>query len=241
MLYEPLPIGRICRKCNVWKPYAELKKHKHQPDGVEKMCSACNRKQASNYFTEHHDAVLNNLKSVYAQDPDKVKARNKRSRDKNKTKILLKIKQWQKENSQKVRRYKRDSQRKHIAKHREQKRIAENERRARKIGLPNNFTVNEWQDCLTYWHGCCAICDRPAGLWHTIAADHWIPLSSDQCPGTIASNMLPLCHSLKDGEGGCNNSKFNRDPIEWLTQKLGPRKAKQKLAEIETYFASLKA
>lgn len=37
--------------------------------------------------------------------------------------------------------------------------------------------------------------------------------------------------------GQCStNEKFTKDPVQWLTTKLGPRKAKQKLAEIEAYF-----
>lgn len=69
--------------------------------------------------------------------------------------------------------------------------------------------------------------------------DHWIALTDSRTdnPGTVVENIIPLCH----GWGGCNNNKRNRDAAEWLTKKLGPRKAKKKLAEIQAYFDSLAA
>lgn len=105
-------------------------------------------------------------------------------------------------------------------------------RRARVQGLPDTFTGQDWDRALTYFKGCCAVCGRPAGLWHILAADHWIPLASPNCPGSIPGNIVPLCH----GADGCNNSKRDRDPEEWLLEKLGARKAKNKLHEISAYF-----
>jgi hypothetical protein len=48
-----------------------------------------------------------------------------------------------------------------------------------------------------------------------------------------------MCHTKKGaptGEICCNNAKTNKPPVEWLIEKLGKRKAKLKLAEIEAYF-----
>lgn len=110
------------------------------------------------------------------------------------------------------------------------------ERRARLRQFPNNFKRHHWQRAMSYFGHCCAACGRPAGLWHTIAADHWIPLVSPNCPGTVPSNMIPLCHPKRDGEGGCNAQKHDRDPIVWLTEKFGRRKADQILKRINAYF-----
>src|SRR5512141_2961524 len=87
----------------------------------------------------------------------------------------------------------------------------------RKRKLPDTFTDQDWQRALEYWDYKCAVCGRPRGLWHTLAADHWIPLSDPECPGTIPTYIVPLCH----GEGGCNNSKRSRSPQAWLEAKLG--------------------
>ncbi len=105
---------------------------------------------------------------------------------------------------------------------------------ARKRSLLNTLTADEWKQALDYFGGRCAVCGRPPKdlfSTHTIAADHWIPVSKGG--GTTADNILPLCHGLD----GCNNSKLNKDPETWLIERLGKRKAKKMLAEIEAYFA----
>lgn len=116
---------------------------------------------------------------------------------------------------------------------------ADARRRARKLGIPDAFTAADWQHALDYFKGCCAYCGRPAGLWHVIAQDHFIPIASSSCPGSLPTNMLPACHTLKDGRGGCNNAKSDKSPQEWLIDKFGPRKAKQILKRIQEYFDSL--
>lgn len=105
--------------------------------------------------------------------------------------------------------------------------------RERKRNLPYTFTTEDWLRALEFWDHCCAICGRPRGLWHTISQDHWIPLTHPKCPGTVPTNILPLCY----GADGCNNSKGKKDPKEWLVEKFGKRRAARKLAEIEAYFA----
>lgn len=118
-------------------------------------------------------------------------------------------------------------------------RIYSNNRAARKRALPDYFTVQDWEHCLDYWNGCCAYCGQPAGLWITIAMDHFIPITSSECPGTVPTNIIPACHAVKDGQGGCNNAKSKREPEIWLIEKFGERKAKKILKRIKEYFASL--
>lgn len=108
-------------------------------------------------------------------------------------------------------------------------------RRARKRSFPDAFTLQDKIRAFEYFEYRCAVCGRPRGLWHTLAMDHWIPLDSPDCPGTVPVNMVPLCH----GVDGCNNSKINRDALEWLTQHFGKRKAKQIFERVQVYFDSL--
>lgn len=118
----------------------------------------------------------------------------------------------------------------------EQHRANKHRRRARKRSLPNTITAADIQYALNYFKGCCAICGRPLnGLWHTGALDHWIPLASPDCPGSIATNELPLCQGLD----GCNNEKNDKYPTEWLIEKYGNRKANVILKRIKTYFSTL--
>lgn len=104
--------------------------------------------------------------------------------------------------------------------------------------LPDTLTDQEWQAALDYFGGCCAICERPAGLWHRIVKGHWIPLSDPECPGTVALNIIPIC----DGQDGCNQAQKGKSPSLWLVQRFGNGREGQKIrSRIEGYFARLSA
>lgn len=109
-------------------------------------------------------------------------------------------------------------------------------RRARLLGLPNTFTVEERTFMLQYWGYACAVCGRQEGFFWNLADDHWIPLASPQCPGTVATNIVPLC----EGMGGCNPSKHARNPTVWLRKKLGKAKAAIIAKRIADYFATVR-
>ena len=132
--------------------------------------------------------------------------------------------------------YGRDYYATHKAQSQENRRTQHAKRSARKRGLPDSYTVEDWRFALEYFNDCCAVCGRPQGLWHTLAQDHWIPLSNPECPGTVPENIVPLCHVKKDGEGSCNIEKHNSDPMTWLTKKYGARKAKKIVQRVEAYF-----
>lgn len=118
-------------------------------------------------------------------------------------------------------------------------RIVVSRRKARKQTLPNTLTVEQWTRCLEYFHYTCAVCCRQLNdllSTHEANADHWIPIASAGCPGTIATNIVPLC----GGVNGCNNIKGKQDPTEWLNARFGKRKARAILGRIEIYFAWVK-
>lgn len=116
------------------------------------------------------------------------------------------------------------------------KRIVARHLRNRRQKAVNTMTPELWEDALRYFNGCCAVCGRPPGLWHKLVGDHWIPLNDPLCPGTIPTNIVPLCH----GAQGCNSSKRASDAKEWLTRKFGKRRAADILARIEAYFEHVK-
>lgn len=105
-------------------------------------------------------------------------------------------------------------------------------RRAREKHLPYTFTEEQYDFMLQYWAYACAICGNQEGFEWTLGLDHWIPLASPACPGTVAENMLPLC----DGKGGCNTSKRHADGRAWLHRRYGTRKATSILRKIQQYF-----
>lgn len=110
-------------------------------------------------------------------------------------------------------------------------------RRARERALPANITTKQWKAALNYFGHRCAICKRDlSGLFHRASADHWIPLTSPNCPGSVVTNIVPLCHAVKGGEGGCNNRKRNEDAYTWMCRIFGKPKADEAMQRIEAYF-----
>lgn len=201
-----------------------------------------------------------------AENPEKKYESDKRWREANPEKMRAYRRKWNRANKQyfskwhaehpgykseqtrrrkanpKYREHDLQHQREQSKKYPEKYRIRNVNRRARKRNLPNNLTVQQWERAVTYWNGCCAICGSPPGFWHVLAKDHWIPLSYNHPdnPGTVATNILPLCHAKKDGDGGCNNSKSTAEPVEWLIRTFGERKAKVILKKVLDYFAWVK-
>jgi len=109
-------------------------------------------------------------------------------------------------------------------------------RSERQKAFRREFSKKQREFAIQYFNGCCATCGRQLyDLFgeRKLHFDHWIPLTDPKCPGTVATNMVPLC----GGIGGCNNSKHAADPHTWLRRRFGPRKAREIEARIETYFS----
>ena len=111
-------------------------------------------------------------------------------------------------------------------------------RAARKKDLPDTYTTADWEYALQYWHGLCAICEQPPGLFGTaLAQDHWIPLTAADCPGTVPWNIVPLCN----GKWGCNMRKRSTEPLIFLHRHFGnKRHATQKYAEIAQFLTHMR-
>lgn len=110
-------------------------------------------------------------------------------------------------------------------------------RLARKRQLPDTFTKKEWLRCLDYFNNQCAVCGKPFSAVSKPYMDHWIPLNSDQCPGTVAENMVCLC----GGKGGCNESKHNRKAELWLLDFYTLEDAAQILDRVTAYFEQVRS
>lgn len=174
------------------------------------------------YRIANAETIKERKYQYYCLNSEAIKERQRQYACENRDKLRRSQREWRRENPEKVR-------------------ITHLRRHTRKLGLPDTFTETDWQRAVDYFHGCCAICGRQANdLFgtHTLSKDHWIAVTDTRPdnPGTVPENILPLCH----GVDGCNNSKLNKDPIEWVTRQFGNRKAKQILARVEAYFQSLK-
>jgi hypothetical protein len=262
-----LPPTKQCCACNRVLPRTPEYFHtdRRNRDGLFARCKDCFRAaQRSRYQGDKREKTLAWQKQYRAENPERRKATQDKYAKKNSERIRRKnqayanseqgkaTKQvWISRNIEKKReianRYARRKAAEKAALNPPKKPLTDAERKqkskakwhkwnARKLSRPNDFTSEDWKFALDQFNHQCAICGRPTGLLHRIALDHWIPLASKDCPGHIPTNVVPLCH----GVGGCNNSKINKDPEEWLIKKFGKRKAKAILARIHEFFSKVR-
>jgi hypothetical protein len=209
MIYQPIPVLR-CPKCRRYIP-ATLSNFTSAPKrklGLYTYCRECDRAHHSQWEAQNRDKRLKQKGEAAlryrAKHPEKVKQINSKS---GKTYFQ----------GHKIEAYVRGAR-----------------RRAKEKGLPSTLTNDDWNRALSYFGGFCAYCGRPAGFWHTLAQDHFVPVNKGG--GYTPDNIVPACH----GVDGCNNSKNNNDPADWLTRKFGKRKANAILKRIREYFEWIK-
>lgn len=233
---------KICTKCGKEKPATTNHFHRQKRGlyGLRSKCKDCVSETDRERYWNDPEKARSRVKDYRQRYPEKVAAYNLAYRLADPVAHIERATKWNKENPDKKRVANRRYNRRHPDRGRRHQKAVTGRRKARKLNLPDNFTTNDWENCLDYWGGCCAYCGRPPGLWHTLAMDHFIALSSPDCPGTIPINIVPACHSRRDGEGDCNRGKHNKPPEQWLIAKFGERKAKKILKRIHAYFASLK-
>lgn len=223
-------------------------------------------RNATQYNKDHPEQVQERNRRFEERNKDKRRIQRKHNYHANPQHHLDRSKKWRLNNLEKVRQQERERRKKNrphineLARKRRQsnpqkRRDYEREYRvnnpakvkalnhrhlSRKRNLPSDFTDVDWNNAIDYFHGCCAVCGRQLNdlfATHKAAADHWIPLTSPDCPGTIRTNIVPLCH----GTGGCNNIKSDRNAIEFLETEFGKRKAKKINAKVEAYFEWVKS
>lgn len=223
-----------CRKCgNVFPATLEyFYKSKSGRYGLDGRCKSCICQQQREWVKNNPERKKQQDKDYAAKNPERVAETKRRWARNNPEKKLQASRDYRKRNpgqntpnATKWRLLNPDNTR-----------AIKLRRRAKERSLPNQFTAQDWQVALNHFNGCCVVCGRPTGLWHKLAADHWIPITADNCPGTVPENIIPLCQ----GQDGCNNSKSNREPIEWLINRVGKQKAQAILERINRYFESVR-
>lgn len=210
-------------------PISEFNKDSGKKDGLSVRCKVCRYASIKAWQQSHREIMHAYGKKYRSAHSEKDRERTRR---------------WERANPDKVRQKNRQQHYKDLNKshkreqawrksHPEYARKREQERRARKRTLPATFTEKTWQLALIYWHGVCAYCGNPPKLWDdpsVLHQDHFVPLSKDG-PYT-PDNILPACQS-------CNFGKRDSNPIQWLAERFGKRKANQILKAIYAYFDSI--
>ena len=244
---------KTCTKCKEEYPATTEYYHlgKNGEYGLRSWCKLCTRKKSQSYYQENKDdyAKRGRLRRELAK-PEMLK-RRKEKRDSsnekrgerrrayynaNRDKNLAARKVYREKNKGEIAVYSQEYREKNKKKVLMHKRLYASRRRARVRTLPATFTSQEWLDCLEYFNYSCAVCGNQLRdlFGDTVPhADHWIPLSSEECTGTIATNMICLCNH-------CNLSKSAIMPNVWLARHYTTKQTQQILDRIEAYFKVIK-
>lgn len=201
-------------------------------------CKACRQLQQRQHYAKNREALLKKKHTHRVNNLEQERTRRRVYYHKNRERNLNYHQQWRDNNRSIVRKYGRLFYRTNRA---SINWLCCAYRRARVTNSSYTLTLEEWESALSYWNDCCAVCGKQKSRDVAIAADHWIPLSKGG--PTSANNIIPLCHTRPGAsslETSCNNTKSNKDPVEWLIWRLGAEKAEEKLAEIEAYFEWVK-
>jgi hypothetical protein len=231
-------IFKECSRCKNTYPRTReyFPPDKRREDGMSSWCRICKREDEKqrregnlDYYLQkeadrrekNRDAIRRDQRNWYERHGDNARVSGK-----------IRTRKYSENNREEIReRVKRNRQEKP-----EIYRAEKLRRRAREYSLPDNFTPQDWKHAVEYFNGCCAACGRPPGLWHKLAADHWIAIADPNCPGTVPTNIVPLCWGID----GCNNRKSKKPADKWLIEEFGKRKAAQILKRISEYFESVK-
>lgn len=251
-----ISLTKICNKCQQEFPatteyfYAD-KEGKYGLRGQCKSCRGAYHNQyreshreiicerSRQYHATHREQVLERMRDYRESNKEREHQRNWLYRQANKAKIQEREREWYKVNRQSKLKYcqaNRERARKRDRQWRKANpdkiRVQYQRRRSREYAVPCKFSDADWQNCLNHFHGCCAYCGKQQDFWHVMEWEHYVPLSSPDCPGTIATNIVPACKS-------CNSSKRDKLPLDWLTDTFGKHKARQILERIQAYFDGL--
>ncbi len=206
------------KQCNVCKQWIEMcdsnfHKSPKTTDGYAGKCKPCSSEYNKQHREINKEELSQKAKERHRRNPEPARIRAQKHYRDNADAKKAGVTNYKRRNKGKVNAYKQS-------------------REALKLNPPYSFDDGDWQRALEYFSGKCAVCGRPPGLWHKLAMDHWIPLTSPECPGTVPSNIVPLCH----GQDGCNNSKAAKPAAEWLARNRKPEEVKRILERIQSFF-----
>jgi 5-methylcytosine-specific restriction endonuclease McrA len=168
--------------CSETDPKA-FDKNKSQVDGLANRCKRCAKESKISYRKKLLDKKLAERTRYLEENRDFLAQESLRK----KVETNERVKKWHDQNREKVRIYKAKWQ----ASNPKLRSVSEQRRRTRKLSLPIQWTIEDWDRCLAYFCHKCAYC----GLQGKLHQDHFIPLVNPDCPGTVPWNIVPACVS----------------------------------------------
>ncbi|NYV67570.1 HNH endonuclease [Bacillus sp. Gen3] len=184
--------SKYCKKCNQTKLIESFTRHRKSKDGFYYCCKECKnlgRKPSKRKGSRPKE------------NPITASNRMERFKRNNPGYFSRKSLEWQKQNPDKVKQYKR--KRTLVGKDA----LDSQKRRALISGLLYDFTNEDWGAAIKNFEHSCAYCgvkEQPLQRDHIVSLKNGGPF--------IPSNIIPACKT-------CNTSKSDKDMYEWYSEK----------------------
>jgi hypothetical protein len=213
-------VSKECKKCSKVKLISDFHTSKKGLAGKQSECKECH---AIHHFSNHEENLAKK-REWYSENKEERLLKNKDWVDRNKQQVVEYKKRWFEQNKEDIARRFKKNYKLHRGEILEKRRLDRKEnpqkhraweltnpdriivkshrRRARKLSLPSEWSVDDQRQTLEVFGGCALTGDKD------IQWDHVIPIASEH-GGTIPANMIPLRKDL-------NASKSSRNVFEWF-------------------------
>lgn len=200
--------GKVCTRCNQWKPETDFHIRKNQPIAQCRKCTSdCSkqrrlanlekvRQRDRERYIGRAESVKKKVRLYASCNREKVQLYKKLWREKNASTIAEKKREWREQNIDYVKKY--DRQRDKNPERREKNQVRMSKRNAtRKNGSDGTLTHRTWIALCEKYNYCCLCCGKPGKM----TVDHIVPLIKGGSHSL--SNIQPLCLS-------CNSRKCDK-------------------------------
>lgn len=205
-----------CKSCKKAYDREYRLKNKEKMKAKQKEYFQKNKEKRLAYHKTWREENQEHLEKYRKVNKDRTTEFNKKYWAENKEQVKKKIAKWRKENKERIRQYRKENrerdrlqQKKWTQSDRGNKlsRLKTNAYRARKRKLPNDFTPQQWEECIQHFDNGCAYCGEKSEL---LEQEHFIPVSKG---GAFTKNNIVIaCRT-------CNASKTDRDFFEWYPEQ----------------------
>jgi len=179
------------------------------------------------YREENRDKINISSRKYKEENKEKINESNKKYRKDNIVKVNKCSRKWREENRkiarERIKKCREKNPEKEYERHKKYREenlskftmYAQN-RRARKLLLPNTFTIEQWEECKIYFYNKCCYCGKELPL----SQEHFIPVANNG--GYTKENIIPSCQS-------CNSSKNDRNFSDWYPKHKSYDKDREKI------------
>jgi len=193
-------VAKVCTKCEELKSMVNYAMKKIGLGGKQQACKLCTK----TYYAENRERIIQTERKWREKNPEKKKKMNREYYEENRDVCLYAMRKYRKENRgrevERTRKWREENRGRYL----ESCCIRAHRRRARKSNLPDDFTLEQQSEVLTYFNNACALTGEKLNRsW-----DHALPIASGH-GGTTYGNMYPL-------RGDLNSSKCDSNLFEWF-------------------------